>query len=77
MLSTAGLTGGPSNKPKVGTLLAPPPGSAGKVKSPLPPPPNDPATARMASGYNAGLNAPMESTGKPVDPLSDFSAIEV
>ncbi|KAG6504946.1 hypothetical protein ZIOFF_037294 [Zingiber officinale] len=77
MLSTAGLTGGPLNKPKVGTLLAPPPGSAGKIKSPLPPPPNDPATARMASGQHAGLKAAEESTGRPVDPLSDFSAIEL
>lgn len=78
MLSTAGMTGGATiGKPIGNTLLAPPPGGAGKLRSPLPPPPNDPAASRMTSGHNAGLQAPIESARNPTDALSDFSAIEV
>ncbi|XP_028758312.1 uncharacterized protein At1g03900-like [Neltuma alba] len=50
MLSAAGLTGGPSGstKPKA-SGLAPPPTGLGKIRSPLPPPPNDPVAARLTS----------------------------
>ncbi|KAI9119101.1 hypothetical protein K1719_009776 [Acacia pycnantha] len=50
MLSAAGLTGGLSGntKPKV-SGLAPPPTGLGKIRSPLPPPPNDPVAARLTS----------------------------
>ncbi|XP_021888527.1 uncharacterized protein At1g03900 isoform X2 [Carica papaya] len=69
MLSAA-LSG--SGKPK--TLgLAPPPVGAGKIRSPLPPPPNDPAAARMTS---ASLKAPKETTRYSNDPL-DLSKLEI
>ncbi|XP_028775098.1 uncharacterized protein At1g03900-like [Neltuma alba] len=50
MLSAAGLTGGPSGstKPKA-SGLAPPPTGLGKIRSPLPPPPNDRVAARLTS----------------------------
>ncbi|CAL9199712.1 unnamed protein product [Musa hybrid cultivar] len=76
MLSAAGLSAGISSKPKGSTLLAPPPGGAGKVRSPLPPPPNDPAVARMTAGHPAGFKAPKESTRHPTDSFSDLSAIK-
>ncbi|XP_010934292.1 uncharacterized protein At1g03900 [Elaeis guineensis] len=75
MLSAAGLLGGASGKQKASTLLAPPPGAAGKIRSPLPPPPNDPAVARMTGG-SAGLTAPKDSARHPADPFADLSAIE-
>ncbi|RLN40894.1 uncharacterized protein C2845_PM01G39930 [Panicum miliaceum] len=76
MLSSAGLSGEATAKPKTGLLLAPPPGAAGKLRSPLPPPPNDPAAARMNSGHNTGIGAPKESTKRNNDPFSDLSAIK-
>ncbi|KAG0484516.1 hypothetical protein HPP92_008595 [Vanilla planifolia] len=45
MLSSAGLLGGASSTKKPGALLAPPPVGSGKMGSPLPPPPNDPAVS--------------------------------
>ncbi|XP_008785206.2 uncharacterized protein At1g03900-like [Phoenix dactylifera] len=75
MLSAAGLSGGASGKEKASALLAPPPGGSGKIRSPLPPPPNDPAVARM-TGHNAGLKAPGDSERCPADPFADLSAIE-
>jgi hypothetical protein len=77
MLSSAGVSGGATEKPKASMLLAPPPGAAGKLRSPLPPPPNDSASARMNSGQNPGTRAPKEPTKKNKDPFSDISAIEV
>jgi hypothetical protein len=77
MLSSAGLSGGASAKPKASMLLAPPPGSAGKLRSPLPPPPNDPAAARMNSGSNAGIRAPKEPAKRNSDAFSDLSAMKV
>lgn len=71
MLSSA------ATKPKTSMLLAPPPGAAGKLRSPLPPPPNDPAAARMNPGHNAEIKAPKESTKRNNDPFSDLSAIKV
>uniref|UniRef100_A0A0E0M8Q5 NECAP PHear domain-containing protein n=1 Tax=Oryza punctata TaxID=4537 RepID=A0A0E0M8Q5_ORYPU len=76
MLSSAGLSGGASAKPKASMLLAPPPGSAGKLRSPLPPPPNDPAAARMNSGSNAGISAPKEPAKRNSDVFSDLSAMK-
>ncbi|KAL6214521.1 hypothetical protein ACLB2K_013955 [Fragaria x ananassa] len=70
MLSAAGLSG--AAKPKSPALsLAPPPGS-GKLRSPLPPPPNDPVAARISSGGVKQDNA----SRKKSDPLSDLSQIE-
>ncbi|PRQ25811.1 putative PH domain-containing protein [Rosa chinensis] len=71
MLSAAGLSG--SAKPKSPALsLAPPPGS-GKLRSPLPPPPNDPVAARISSG---GVKPPQDNARKSSDPFSDLSQIE-
>ncbi|KAK6259943.1 hypothetical protein SCA6_014417 [Theobroma cacao] len=77
MLSAAGLSGGPSGSGKPKPLgLAPPPTGAGKIRSPLPPPPNDPATARMTStSQGVGLRAPKENARR-TDPLTDFSQLE-
>uniref|UniRef100_A0A0A9E894 Uncharacterized protein n=1 Tax=Arundo donax TaxID=35708 RepID=A0A0A9E894_ARUDO len=76
MLSSAGLSGGTTAKPKASMLLAPPPGASGKLRNPLPPPPNDPAAARMNSGQNAGVRALKESAKRKSDPFSDLSAIK-
>ncbi|XP_062205775.1 uncharacterized protein At1g03900-like [Phragmites australis] len=75
MLSSSGLSGGTTAKPKASMLLAPPPG-AGKLRNPLPPPPNDHAAARMNSGHNAGIRAPKEPAKRNSDPFSDLSAIK-
>ncbi|XP_044503034.1 uncharacterized protein At1g03900 isoform X2 [Mangifera indica] len=73
MLSAAGLSG---SKPKI-VGLAPPP-ETGKIRSPLPPPPNDPAAARMNSASRkVGVMAPKETAiHSTADALSDFSQIE-
>ncbi|XP_062200827.1 uncharacterized protein At1g03900-like [Phragmites australis] len=76
MLQSAGLSGGATAKPKASMLLAPPPGAAGKLRSPLPPPPNDPAASRMNSGHNTGIRAPKEPTKRNNDTFSDLSAIK-
>ncbi|XP_027364048.1 uncharacterized protein At1g03900 isoform X2 [Abrus precatorius] len=70
MLSAAGLTGAHSGTPKPKTLsIAPPPSGAGKIRSPLPPPPNDPVAARIAStGY--------DSVKHSTDSLSDLSQLQ-
>ncbi|KAJ7977222.1 Adaptin ear-binding coat-associated protein 1 [Quillaja saponaria] len=50
MLSAAGLTTGNSGTGKPKTMcLSPPPTGARKIRSPLPPPPNDPVAARITS----------------------------
>lgn len=72
MLSAAGLSGGGSAaiaKPKP-LGLAPPPTGAGKIRSPLPPPPNDPVAARLTSG-----GAVLKSPKPAADPLSDLSQV--
>ncbi|KAJ1694028.1 hypothetical protein LUZ63_010726 [Rhynchospora breviuscula] len=83
MLSSAGLSGVGQAKEKAtvggaGSLLAPPPG-AGKLRSPLPPPPNDPAVGKISQ--KAILLAPPRenmgaATQKNPDPFSDLSSIE-
>lgn len=71
MLSAAGLSGGnPVNPKPLG--LAPPPTGTGKIRSPLPPPPNDPAAAKLTPA----LKPPKESGRHVRDPLSDFSQLE-
>ncbi|XVF81010.1 hypothetical protein PTKIN_Ptkin15bG0122000 [Pterospermum kingtungense] len=78
MLSAAGLSGGLTGSGKPKTLgLAPPPGGAVKLRSPLPPPPNDPAAARISSTRKGvGLSTPKENTRR-TDPLTDLSQLEV
>ncbi|KAF5741839.1 ABC transporter family protein [Tripterygium wilfordii] len=77
MLSAAGLSGGASGSGNPKALaLAPPLGGAGKIRTPLPPPPNDPAAVRKTSASRgAAPSAPSENTRR-ADPLSDFSKLE-
>lgn len=75
MLSAAGLLGGVSSTKKPVALLAPPPIGSGKIRSPLPPPPNDPAVSRMQSG-SSGIKS-KEPKRTSVDPLSNLSQLEV
>jgi len=79
MLSAAGLTGAVSGTAKPKALsLAPPPTGAGKIRSPLPPPPNDPAAARITSTSHQGvvIKGPKENARHSNDPLSDLSPLE-
>ncbi|KAJ9169630.1 hypothetical protein P3X46_017797 [Hevea brasiliensis] len=78
MLSAAGLSGGHSGTGKSKPLgIAPPPSGAVKIRSPLPPPPNDPATARMtAVNHGVGIKSPKENTKRSMDHLSDLSPLE-
>ncbi|KAK6940638.1 NECAP, PHear domain [Dillenia turbinata] len=76
MLAAAGLSAGASGggKPKA---LAPPPGGVGKIRSPLPPPPNDPAAARMTSLSPAvGVKGAKDNVKRATDPFSDLSQLE-
>ncbi|GMP90639.1 hypothetical protein CsSME_00041668 [Camellia sinensis var. sinensis] len=79
MLSAAGLSGGASGTGKPKALsLAPPPTGATKIRSPLPPPPNDPAAVRITStSHGVGLKGPKENARHSTDTLSDFSQLEV
>ncbi|KAI8523061.1 hypothetical protein RHMOL_Rhmol13G0045400 [Rhododendron molle] len=78
MLSAAGLSGGPSGTAKPKALsLSPPPVGGGKIRSPLPPPPNDPVAARMTStSHGVGLKGIKENVRRSTDPLSDLSQLE-
>lgn len=79
MLSAAGLSGGvsASGKPKM-LALVPPPSGAGKLRTPLPPPPNDPAAVRMtSSSHDVALKGPKESTRRSSDTFADLSQLEV
>ncbi|XP_073051073.1 uncharacterized protein At1g03900-like [Primulina eburnea] len=79
MLSAAGLSGAVTGTGKSKTLvLSPPPSGAGKLRSPLPPPPNDPvAAARMASAsHMSSLKGSKDNARDSNDPLSDFSNLE-
>ncbi|KAF5930519.1 hypothetical protein HYC85_031392 [Camellia sinensis] len=78
MLSAAGLSGGASGTGKPKALsLAPPPTGATKIRSPLPPPPNDPAAVRITStSHGVGLKGPKENARHSTDTLSDFSQLE-
>ncbi|XP_057519028.1 uncharacterized protein At1g03900 [Amaranthus tricolor] len=66
---TVGLSS--TNNPKP-LGLAPPPSGSVKLRSPLPPPPNDPVVTRITSN----LKGSKESARHAVDPLSDFSQLE-
>lgn len=79
MLSAAGLTSGHAATPKPKIVsLAPPPSGAGKIRSPLPPPPNDPVAARTASTSRAtGPKGTYESVKHSTNALSDFSQLQV
>lgn len=74
MLSAAGLSGGVAGaaKPKPLGLAPPPSGGTGKIRSALPPPPNDPAVARKTS---SSFKAPNENT-RQYEPLTDLSQLE-
>lgn len=79
MLSAAGLSGGvsASGKPKM-LALVPPPNGAGKLRTPLPPPPNDPAAIRMtSSSHDVALIGPKETTRRSTDTFADLSQLEV
>lgn len=76
MLSAAGLSGTQSGTGKPKTLgLAPPPTGAGKIRSPLPPPPNDPAAARMTSS-GVDLKGSEEDMRHTTDAFSGLSQLE-
>lgn len=78
MLSAAGLSGGvsASGKPKM-LALVPPPNGAGKLRTPLPPPPNDPAAVRMtSSSHDVALKGPKETTRRSADTFADLSQLE-
>ncbi|XP_068664527.1 uncharacterized protein At1g03900-like [Aristolochia californica] len=77
MLSTAGLSGSGSNSGKLNVSLAPPPSGAGIIRSPLPPPPNDPVATRMTSPHAVrGLKPLTEDNRHTADSLSNLSIIE-
>ncbi|KAJ1417458.1 PH-like domain superfamily [Sesbania bispinosa] len=79
MLSAAGLTAGHSGTPKPKALsLAPPPSGAGKIRSPLPPPPNDPVAARIASTARSSGDhkGTYEGVRHSTDSLSDLSQLQ-
>lgn len=79
MLSAAGLSGGLSGTGKSKTLGLPsPPIGTGKIRTPLPPPPNDPAVARKTSaGQVVPLKGTKENARHPTDPFTDLSQLEV
>ncbi|KAF7818442.1 adaptin ear-binding coat-associated protein 1 [Senna tora] len=78
MLSSAGLTGGLSGNVKPKALgLAPPPSGLGKIRSPLPPPPNDPVAARLTSTSRVtGLKETNGSGRHSTDTFSDLSQLK-
>ncbi|XP_065876108.1 uncharacterized protein At1g03900 [Euphorbia lathyris] len=78
MLSAAGLSAGvpAAGKPKP-LGLAPPPSGGGKIRSALPPPPNDPVLARRTSiNQSVGSREPKENANHSSNPLSDLSPLE-
>ncbi|KAI4349380.1 hypothetical protein L6164_009972 [Bauhinia variegata] len=79
MLSAAGLTGSLSGTTKPKALgLAPPPSGAGKIRSPLPPPPNDPVAARITSGGNTTVTGTNDSArhSTETNSFSDLSQLQ-
>ncbi|KAJ9564827.1 hypothetical protein OSB04_000793 [Centaurea solstitialis] len=57
--------------------LAPPPNASGKIRSPIPPPPNDPAAARMTStGHNVAAKTHKENARQSADAFTDLSQLE-
>eukprot|EP00252_Welwitschia_mirabilis_P026499 TRINITY_DN8714_c0_g1_i1.p1 TRINITY_DN8714_c0_g1~~TRINITY_DN8714_c0_g1_i1.p1 ORF type:complete len:293 (-),score=45.39 TRINITY_DN8714_c0_g1_i1:345-1223(-) len=81
MLSAAGLGGGLSSSGKPKIALAPPPAS-GRIRSPLPPPPNDTVTVKnsTASGTNRVQNSMSQfpdTSRHTTDAFTDFSQLEM
>ncbi|KAG8389195.1 hypothetical protein BUALT_Bualt02G0203700 [Buddleja alternifolia] len=75
MLSAAGSSGGVSGTGKPKTLsLAPPPSGALKIRSPLPPPPNDAASAKKS--HDTSQRVAKENSRLSSDPFSDLSKLE-
>ncbi|XP_009757935.1 uncharacterized protein At1g03900-like [Nicotiana tabacum] len=77
------------NKPSSGTgmlsaavqsksiVIAPPPSGANKIRSPLPPPPNDLAISqKTSSSPRIALKGPKESSRQSIDPLSNLSQLQ-
>lgn len=79
MLSAAGLSGGPSKSGISKPLnLVPLPTGSTKIRSPLPPPPNDPAAVRMTSvTHDISLKGPKENARHSTEAFSDLSQLEV
>lgn len=81
MLSAAGLSGSISTTSKPKISLAPPPAS-GRIRSPLPPPPNDTVMARISNSLssspisNTASKFSRDETRHTADPL-DLSQLEM
>lgn len=74
--SGTGMLSAAAGKPKA-VGLAPPPGS-GKIRSPLPPPPNDPVAARLGtSNHSVDPKVSKDNSRHAKDSLSDLSPFEV
>uniref|UniRef100_A0A0V0HU66 Putative ABC transporter family protein-like n=1 Tax=Solanum chacoense TaxID=4108 RepID=A0A0V0HU66_SOLCH len=78
MLSAVGLAAGTTGAVKKTPALAPPPSGGGnKIRSPLPPPPNDPVMSRKTSTTpSIDFKGSKENARHSTDPLSDLSQIE-
>eukprot|EP01018_Ginkgo_biloba_P030263 Gb_32765 [translate_table: standard] len=82
MLSAAGLAGSISSTGRQKASLAPPPGS-GRIRSPLPPPPNDTGVTRISAALsssplsNTASKFSRDTTKHTVDPFSDLSQLEM
>ncbi|GFQ08717.1 uncharacterized protein at1g03900 [Phtheirospermum japonicum] len=58
--------------------LSPPPAGVTKIRSPLPPPPNDAAAARMTSpSHGIAVNKAKDNSSNSSDILSDLSQLKV
>lgn len=78
MLSAVGLAAGTTGAVKRTPALAPPPSGGNKIRSPLPPPPNDPVTSRKTSTTpSIDFKGSKENARHSTDPLSNLSQIEV
>ncbi|XP_027104813.1 uncharacterized protein At1g03900-like isoform X2 [Coffea arabica] len=78
MLSPAGLLSGHPGTVKAKTLsIAPPPSGGVRIQSPLRPPLNDSAAAKMTLGrHNTTLKGPKEVARHSADPQADLSQLE-
>ncbi|KAK4366095.1 hypothetical protein RND71_013975 [Anisodus tanguticus] len=77
MLSAVGLAAGTTGAVKKTPALAPPPSGGNKIRSPLPPPPNDPAISRKTSTTpSIALKGSKENARNSTDPLSDLAPLE-
>ncbi|CAH1417805.1 unnamed protein product [Lactuca virosa] len=78
MLSSAGLSGGPAGTGNIKPLsIAPPPSSSSRIRSPLPPPPNDPAGVRITSTkVSIAIEGTKETARISTNAFTDFSQLE-